>query len=62
MASRRVFLALAGTGVAAFLPHSWTKPVIETVIVPAHAQASPGTTPVVTTTTTTAAPTTTPAP
>ena len=45
---------LKGTGIAGaaaiLLPTSWTKPVLQAVVVPAHAQ----TTPSVTTTTTTA--------
>ena len=53
MASRRAFLALTGTAAAALLPHSWIKPVVETVIVPAHAQSSPIETTTVTETTAT---------
>jgi hypothetical protein len=55
---RRRILQLAlggGTLGTLSLPDQWMRPVVKSVIVPAHAQASP----VVTTTTTTAAPTTT---
>ena len=57
---RRPLLKAIGTGLGAgatlaLLPKTWTKPVIEAVVVPAHAAASPATT-------TTAAPGTTSAP
>ena len=45
----------AGTGAFAALPETWTKPIVQSVILPAHAQTSP----LRTATTTTAAPTTT---
>ena len=32
----------AGGAAAAFLPDKWTKPVIDRILVPAHAQGSPG--------------------
>lgn len=44
-------------GVALVMPASWTKPLVKSVIVPAHAQASPHDDP-----TTTSAPTTTSGP
>ena len=43
---------LGAGGSLAIMPESWTRPILHSVIVPAHATASPG----VTTTTTTAAP------
>jgi hypothetical protein len=47
--------ALAGGTLAPLvLPEQWTKPLVKTLVVPAHAAASPATT--------TVAPTTTPAP
>jgi hypothetical protein len=46
---------LGGIVGAALLPERWARPVVEAVVVPAHAQTSPGQT----TTTTTAAPVTT---
>ncbi len=47
--------ALGGGALAPLvLPEQWTKPVVKTLVVPAHATASPATT--------TAAPTTTPLP
>lgn len=53
---RRPLLKAIGTGLGAgatlaLLPKTWTKPVVEAVVVPAHATSSPSTT-------TTAAPTT----
>ncbi|MGE4055926.1 MAG: hypothetical protein AB7F99_14105, partial [Vicinamibacterales bacterium] len=43
-ARRRLLLTLAGTGgafaAANLLPRRWTRPIIDTVFVPAHAQAS----------------------
>jgi hypothetical protein len=39
-------LGLAGGGaVAALLPTRWTRPLVEVVVLPAHAQTSPGLTP-----------------
>lgn len=40
---RRVLeiLTIGGLTVTIFLPSKWIKPVVELVIVPAHAQASP---------------------
>jgi hypothetical protein len=40
---RRVLeiLTVGGLTVTIFLPSKWIKPVVESVIVPAHAQASP---------------------
>ena len=70
-ATRRKLLKLTGVaGVAAIvLPSSWTKPILRTVVVPAHAQTTPaavttttGTTTVTTTTVTTTTVTTTAAP
>jgi hypothetical protein len=54
---RRILQAALGGGSLSplVLPERWVKPVVESVIVPAHAAASPATT----TTTTTPAPTTT---
>jgi len=56
-------VALGGGALALFaLPEKWVRPVVDAVIVPAHAQSSPATTTTVTSTTTTgttAAPTTT---
>ncbi len=47
---------LKGTGVAGaaaiLLPTSWTKPVLQAVVVPAHAQTTPGVTTTTGTTTT----------
>ena len=49
--------ATLGAGATvALLPKTWTRPVVEAVVVPAHAAASPVTTTTTTTTTTTAAP------
>jgi len=54
---RRPLLRAIGTGtVLAILPRSWIRPVVQSVVVPAHAAASPVTT---TTTATTTRPTTT---
>jgi hypothetical protein len=43
---RTIFTSLLGGGALAalVLPERWTKPVVRSVIVPAHAQASPATT------------------
>jgi len=50
----------AGTGVAlGLLPKSWMRPVVQSVIVPAHAAASPSVTTTTASPTTTVAPTTT---
>ena len=53
---------LKGTGIAGaiaiFLPTSWTKPVLQAVVVPAHAQTTPGVTTTTATTATTATATT----
>lgn len=39
---RRLLQKLVASGaVAAVLPSKWTKPIVESVVVPAHAQASP---------------------
>ena len=56
---RRILqIALGGGSLSPLvLPERWVKPVVKSVIVPAHAAASPATT---TTTTTTPAPTTSP--
>jgi hypothetical protein len=45
---RRVLeiLTVGGLTVTILLPSKWLKPVVESVIVPAHAQASPVRTPV----------------
>ncbi len=45
---RRVLktFALGGVGaLAILLPSKWTRPVVESIVVPAHAAASPTTTP-----------------
>jgi hypothetical protein len=56
---RILHVALGGSTLGALgLPDKWVKPVVQSVIVPAHAAASPATT-TTTTTTTTATPTTT---
>jgi len=65
---RRPLLKALGAGIGggaalSLLPKSWTRPVVNSVIVPAHAAASPtGTSTTSTTSTTTASPSTTPAP
>jgi hypothetical protein len=47
-------VALGGGALGALvLPESWTRPVVKSVVVPAHAQASPRATTTTTTTTTT---------
>lgn len=38
---RKLLAALGITGASAYLPTSWTKPVVESVILPAHAQTTP---------------------
>ena len=50
-------LTVGGVATALVMPASWTTPLVKSVIVPAHAQASPQGEP-----TTTSAPTTTPNP
>ena len=59
---RRILqIALGGGALAALgLPERWVRPIVKSVIVPAHAQASPGPTTTAAPTTTTAAPTATP--
>jgi len=37
---RKALLALAGLGAFTSLPHSWRRPVIDSVVLPAHAQTS----------------------
>lgn len=48
-ARRRLMKSLAATGgifaTAKLLPDSWTRPVVDSVTLPAHAQSSPGETP-----------------
>jgi hypothetical protein len=42
---RRPLLKVLGAGTAlSLLPKSWTRPVVQSIVVPAHATASPGTT------------------
>jgi len=50
----------AGAALASILPKAWTRPVVQSVVVPAHAATSPFGTTTTTTTTTTPAPTTPP--
>src|SRR5262245_29495776 len=50
---------LGGVVGAAFLPERWVRPVVDAVVVPAHAQTSPRFTTTSTTTTTTSTTTTT---
>ena len=38
---RTVIKLTAGTGAFASLPETWTKPIVQSVILPAHAQTSP---------------------
>src|ERR1700722_7330956 len=47
LSRRRVLeiLAVGGLTVTIVLPSRWIKPVVESVVVPAHAQASPNKTP-----------------
>jgi hypothetical protein len=70
---RRVLqiLTSASLAVTITLPSRWVKPIVESVVVPAHAQASPNTTPLrgttgtgtgTSTTSTTPAPTSSPPP
>ena len=47
---KQIGVAGAVTGAAAMLPAKWAKPVVDKVLVPAHAQTSPTTTPTPTTT------------
>ena len=60
-ATRRKVLKISGfAGVAAIvLPTSWTKPILRAVVVPAHAQTTPGVTTTATTSVTTTGTTTT---
>jgi hypothetical protein len=51
---QKILMGSGAVGVSAILPSKWTKPIIDTIIVPTHAQGS--------ITTTTPAPTTTPVP
>ena len=53
---KSVTLVVGGVVTALALPAKWTKPIVESIIVPAHAATSAATTAA---TTTTAAPTTT---
>ena len=46
-------LAVGGLTVTILIPSKWIKPVMELIIVPAHAQASPAKAPIRGTTTTT---------
>lgn len=39
---RRALLALAGVTAFSSLPNSWRRPMVESVVLPAHAQTSPG--------------------
>jgi hypothetical protein len=49
---RRLLLKAIGSGAAlGILPKSWTRPVVQSVIVPAHAAASPAATTTTRTTT-----------
>ena len=49
---RRILqIGLAGSSLGALVPERWVKPVVKSVIVPAHAAASPQTTTTTTTTT-----------
>ncbi len=60
---RLLQVAFGGGALAALvLPDRWVRPVVKSVIVPAHAQASPATTTTTTAAPTTAAPTTTGSP
>ncbi len=52
---RRLLLKAIGSGAAlSIVPKSWTRPVVQSVVVPAHAAASPVKTSTTTTTATTA--------
>jgi hypothetical protein len=55
--TRRRVLTIAGIGgasaVTVMLPAKWTRPIVESIVVPAHAQASSATTTSGTTSTTT---------
>ena len=53
-------LTVGGLTATILIPSKWIKPVVEAIVVPAHAQASPNRTPVrgTTPTTTTSPPTT----
>ena len=53
---KKITIVVGGVATLIELPARWTKPVVESIIAPAHAALSATTT---TTTTTTAAPTTT---
>ena len=55
---KKITIVVGGVATLIELPARWTKPVVESIIAPAHAALS-GTTTTTTTTTTTAAPTTT---
>ena len=44
-------ITIGGVATALLLPSRWTKPIIESIVVPAHAQASPRGTTTSTTTT-----------
>jgi hypothetical protein len=46
-------LAVGGLTVTILIPSKWIKPIVESIIVPAHAQASPAKAPIRGTTTTT---------
>lgn len=41
MNRRQVIVTIGGVATVLMLPNSWTKPILQSVIVPAHAQASP---------------------
>ena len=65
-ALRKILIGGGAITGAKFLPDEWTKPIVNAIVVPAHAQSTgPTTAPPTTTTSTTPAPpttTTTPAP
>jgi hypothetical protein len=53
MNRRQIVVTIAGVVTVLTLPSKWTKPILDAVVVPAHAQASPPATTGTTTSTTT---------